>query len=211
MTTNEGLKRRVLRDDVVEHIVDSILNGALKPGDKIVETRISRELHVSQGAVREAIRDLTARGFVETEAYKGSRVRVLSAEDMQEYFAVRRELEPIAVSWAYKLNAINIEELYAIVDTMNEGVLNRDVDVVRKADLEFHRKIIEFSGNSSLVRSWEALANDYWIYTIASKEFSENKDMSGHAQDHKRIVEAIDSGDLDLMKDRLQSHFISEM
>ncbi len=208
MTTNEGLKRRVLRDDVVEHIVDCILNGALKPGDKIVETRISRDLHVSQGAVREAIRDLTARGFVETEPYKGSRVRVLSANDMQEYYAVRRELEPIAVSWGYKINAINLDELYGIVESMHAGAVSMDVDVVRKADLEFHRKIMEFSGNSSLIRSWEALANDYWIYTIASREFDKNNDMSNHAKEHQFIVEAIESGDIALMKERLQKHFV---
>lgn len=208
MTTNEGLKRRVLRDDVVEHIVDSIMNGALKPGDKIVETRISRDLHVSQGAVREAIRDLTARGFVETEPYKGSRVRVLSASDMQEYYAVRRELEPIAISWGYKINAINLDELYGIVESMHGGALSRDVDVVRKADLEFHRKIMEFSGNNSLIRSWEALANDYWIFTIASREFGENNDMSNHAKEHQLIVEAIEVGDMELMKDRLQRHFV---
>ncbi len=211
MTINEGIKRRVLRDDVVEHIVDSILNESLKPGDKIVETRISRELNVSQGAVREAIRDLTARGFVETEPYKGSRVKVLSEDDMADYLAVRRELEPIAISWGHKMNAIDLDELYSIVEVMSEGVSCRDIDVVRKADLQFHRKLVQFSGNNSLIRSWEALANDYWIYTIAKKEFNRNGDMSNHAEEHRQIVEAIATGNEELMKARMQEHFISEM
>ena len=211
MTTNDGLRRRVLRDDVVEHIVESIINGTLKPGDKIVETRISRELHVSQGAVREAIRDLTARGFVETEPYKGSKVRILSAGDLHDYYAVRGELEPIAAGWAYKLNTIDIDGLYRIVGTMQEGVLRKDADAVRKADLEFHRKIVEACGNKSLLRSWEALANDYWIYTIAYKGFNSDTSLSGHAESHRLIIKAIESGDINLMKERLQRHFVNEI
>lgn len=208
MTSNVGLKRRVLRDDVVEHLIDCISTGVLKPGDKIVETRISRELHVSQGAVREAIRDLTARGFVETEPYKGSRVKVMSESDMLDYFAVRREIEPIAVRWGCELNTIDLEELYSLVSEMDEGISCGDVEKVRKADLQFHRKIVEFSGSSFLVRSWEALSNDYWIYIIANKEFAEDSNMSSHADEHKSIVEAIETGDIELMKGRLQSHFV---
>lgn len=207
MTMNEGIKRRVLRDDVVEHIVDSILNETLKPGDKIVETRISRELNVSQGAVREAIRDLTARGFVETEPYKGSRVRTLSEDDMADYLAVRRELEPIAVIWGMKIKSIGLQELDSIVDTMSEGVKCRDLDTIRKSDLQFHRSLVHFSGNNSLIRSWEALANDYWIYTIAKREFGKNGDISNHAQEHRLIVDAIKSGDLELVKSRIHNHF----
>ncbi|WP_432735408.1 GntR family transcriptional regulator [Maridesulfovibrio sp. FT414] len=211
MAGNEVLKRRVLRDDVVEHIVSGILNGEFKPGDKVVETRISRELNVSQGAVREAIRDLTARGFVETEPYKGSRVKILSESDLADYLAVRRELEPLAVSWGCRMNAIDLKELHDIVDTMSEGVKRKDINVIRKADLEFHRRMVQFSGNDFLVRSWEALANDYWIYTIAERLFSENNDFSCHAEDHRRIVEAIESGDLALMRDRLQNHFVTNI
>ena len=49
------LKRRVLRDDVAEYLMESILKGELNPGDKIIESKLARELSISQGAVREAI------------------------------------------------------------------------------------------------------------------------------------------------------------
>lgn len=208
MTSTEGLKRRVLRDDVVEHIVDSILSGVLKPGDKIVETRISRELHVSQGAVREAIRDLTARGFVDTEPYKGSKVRILSAADMQEYFDVRCELEPLAISWALVKGAVDVDVLKGLVADMESAARERDMNMLRRADITFHRKIVEFSGNTSLMRSWDALANDYWIYTLTKKEFEMDFDLLEHAGRHNQIIEAIESKDIELMKVRLKEHFI---
>lgn len=207
MTKNNGIKRRVLRDDVVEHIVDSILNRTLKPGDRIVETRISRDLNVSQGAVREAIRDLSARGLVETEPYKGSRVKVLSERERADYMALRRELEQIAINWGYEMNAINISELHDIVNTMCEGAECRNINVARREDLRFHRRIIEFSQNSSLIRSWEALANEYWTYVMAEREFHGYDAVNDHAREHRMIIEAIESGDAKLMKKRLQDHF----
>ncbi|NDV22591.1 GntR family transcriptional regulator [Desulfovibrio sp. JC022] len=207
MVASVGLKRRVLRDDVVEHIVGCILKGYLKPGDKIVETRVSRELQVSQGAVREAIRDLTARGFVETEPYKGSRVKVLSSGELYEYYAVRSELEPLALGWGFELDRIDAEALMSSVESMFDGVEHKDMTAVGQADLDFHRTIMECSGNGSLVRSWEALANDYWMFTLAKQHVENGVDLSVHAQEHKDIVDAVNAGDLELMKDRLKNHF----
>ncbi|NDV25587.1 GntR family transcriptional regulator [Desulfovibrio sp. JC010] len=207
MVASVGLKRRVLRDDVVEHLVGSILNGFLKPGEKIVETRISRELQVSQGAVREAIRDLTARGFVETEPYKGSRVKILSSGELYEYFAVRSELEPLALGWGFELDRIDVESLADNVEKMFSGVEQKDMAAVGQADLDFHRTIMECSGNGSLVRSWEALANDYWMFSLVKDHFEKGMDLGTHAQEHQDIVAAINAGDLELMKERLKNHF----
>ena len=207
MVSSVGLKRRVLRDDVVEHIVGSILKGHLKPGDKIIETRISRELQVSQGAVREAIRDLTARGFVETEPYKGSRVKVLSSDELYDYFAVRSELEPLALSWGYELNRIDVESLMTSVESMFDGVERKDMAALGQADLDFHRTIVECSGNGSLVRSWEALANDYWMFTLVKQHLEDGVDLSEHAQEHKEIVDAVKARDLELMKELLRNHY----
>ncbi|WP_320174679.1 GntR family transcriptional regulator [Maridesulfovibrio sp.] len=207
MVSSVGLKRRVLRDDVVEHIVGCILKGHLKPGDKIIETRISRELQVSQGAVREAIRDLTARGFVETEPYKGSRVKVLSSDELYDYFAVRSELEPLALSWGYELNRIDVEGLMSAVESMFDGVERQDMTALGQADLDFHRTIMECSGNCSLVRSWEALANDYWMFTLVKQHLENGVDLGVHAQEHKDIVDAVKAGDLELTKELLRNHY----
>jgi DNA-binding GntR family transcriptional regulator len=84
---NTVIHRRVLRDEVADYLIDAILSGSFRPGEKIVETRISKELQVSQGAVREAIRDLIAQGFLETEPYKGTRVREFTPGELGDYYA----------------------------------------------------------------------------------------------------------------------------
>ena len=69
------IPRVVLSDRVKEYIVEAVLNGELKPGDRIVESSMARQLGVSQAPVREAIRDLVLLGFLESEPYKGTSVR----------------------------------------------------------------------------------------------------------------------------------------
>lgn len=71
-------QRKVFRKEIRSAIRDAIFEGELRPGDKIIETFWARELGVSQGPVREAIRDLEAQGLVETVPFKGSRVRTLT-------------------------------------------------------------------------------------------------------------------------------------
>ena len=72
-------QRKVFREEIRSAIREAIFAGELHPGDKIIETFWARELGVSQGPVREAIRDLEAQGLVETVPFKGSRVRTLTA------------------------------------------------------------------------------------------------------------------------------------
>ncbi len=71
----EPVARNVLSAQVKDRILQWILEGELAPGSRIVETRVARDLGVSQAPVREALRDLAALGFVDMEAYRGARVR----------------------------------------------------------------------------------------------------------------------------------------
>ena len=76
--------RKVFREEIRNAIRDAIFAGELKPGDRIIETFWAKELGVSQGPVREAIRDLEAVGLVETVPFKGSRVRLMTEKDIQD-------------------------------------------------------------------------------------------------------------------------------
>ena len=202
MSNEEGLKRRVLRDDVVEYIIEEILRGDLQPGERVIETKISRDLQVSQGAVREALRGLKARGFVEAEPCKGSRVKIFLAEDFDEYCKIRLELEVFAVKWAIEKGSSNVEELSSIVDLMYERAKANDELLIRKADVKFHELLVD-----SARSAWDALANDYWIYIGVNAEIKNFPLLMEQADKHRLIVDAISEGDLDLVRERLQSHF----
>jgi len=161
------IHRRVLRDEVADYLIDAILSGEFRPGDKIVETRISKELQVSQGAVREAIRDLIAQGFLETEPYKGTRVREFSPSELGDYYAVRVQLEKLAVQWArerQESGELDLTELKSIADRMQECAKNGDTKNLRKLDIDFHKALVCAAGNEFLLKAWESLGNYYWAY-----------------------------------------------
>ena len=71
-------ERRVLRDEIRERLIEAILDGRLPPGTRIIEKRLGEQLGVSQGPVREALRDLELFGFVVSSPFRGTVVRKFS-------------------------------------------------------------------------------------------------------------------------------------
>ena len=66
MEQGKKLQRRLLlHEEVSQYIKETILTGELKPGDRIVESRLAQGLGVSQAPVREALRELEFSGLVE--------------------------------------------------------------------------------------------------------------------------------------------------
>ena len=84
------VSRTVLREQVKELLLERILRGEVQPGERLVETRIAQELGTSQAPVREALRDLELLRVVESEPFRGARVRAISAEEMAEIYQIGR-------------------------------------------------------------------------------------------------------------------------
>lgn len=206
---NNVIHRRVLRDEVADYLVDAILSGDFRPGDKIVETRISKELQVSQGAVREAIRDLIAQGFLETEPYKGTRVREFTPEELGYYYAVRIELEKMAVRWArerQESGELDLTELKGIARKMHECAESGDTKNLRKLDIDFHKALVRAAGNDFLLKAWESLGNYYWA-CLGIHYGAKGIDPERQASLHDDLIDALDRNDLSVVAESIESHF----
>ena len=57
-------KPKSLSKIVVEKIKESIMNGSLKPGSKLIETQLTNSLGVSRTPLREAFRELAVEGYI---------------------------------------------------------------------------------------------------------------------------------------------------
>ncbi|WP_461208731.1 GntR family transcriptional regulator [Desulfocurvus sp. DL9XJH121] len=203
------ITRRVLRDEVGDYLVDAILSGSFRPGDKIVETRISKELQVSQGAVREAIRDLIAKGFLETEPYKGTRVRRFSPEELGDYYDVRIELETVAVQWAiqkHEGSLLDVGKLRQLVENMTRYAEDGDTKNLRKQDIGFHKELVRASGNAFLLGAWEALGNYYWAL-LGGHYGGEGLRPRRQATLHNELIDALESRDLEQVATAIRDHF----
>jgi DNA-binding GntR family transcriptional regulator len=75
------VQRRSLKDQVKQQILDRILKGRYTPGERLREVALAEELNTSPIPVREALRELESLRIVESEPYKGVRVRQVTPND----------------------------------------------------------------------------------------------------------------------------------
>lgn len=189
------LPRRLFRDDVVDYIIDCILRKRFLPGDRVLENQIAEELAIGKGAVREALRDLVGMGFLESEAYKGTRVRLCCLEDLHHYYQARIDLVHILTLRIFGDLAgkgLDRQRLGEIIEAMvvssKEGEYLNQV----KLDLIFHRIYAEGAGNPYLVKAWVSLEHYYWVSLHVQVGSLEGFHQ---AEKHYAFLEAIDSSD----------------
>jgi DNA-binding GntR family transcriptional regulator len=165
------VSRTVLREQVKDLLLERILRGEVKPGERLVETRIAQELGTSQTPVREALRDLELLRLVESEAFRGSRVRAFTEEELLAVFPVRAVLEELAAKLAAKRLRGDVSELEREVDAMLDAARRGDTRAHVARDIGFHKAVVEASGNPLLLQAWLALGIEvptafgvYWTY-----------------------------------------------
>ena len=142
------------KDRVSEVIRQAIVSGKLRPGERIVEMQVSKELGVGNTAVREALFALESKGFVTRVPNKGTFVTKLSIEDVEQIFDARREMEGLAVELLEKRVAdADIELLQTLVNGMRQAVLAENLLDLYNYDVQFHSTIWRLSGNRFLANA----------------------------------------------------------
>jgi DNA-binding GntR family transcriptional regulator len=207
--TDESLAQPVrhymLGDQIKDRLLTSIMEGELAPGERIVETQIAREFGISQGPVREALRDLAALGLVELQPYRGARVRQPTRAEHLEAMRVRTELEVMAAREAAgKLSDDDADRLRRLCSEMEEASRAGNVHDHALKNTEFHGTVMHASGNRTLERVWMMLqpfAQTYLTVTVAGLN------PAGRYVDlHSPILEALLSGDPELVEQALREH-----
>lgn len=186
-----GISRTVLREQVKDLLLQRIASGELKPGDRIVETRIASELGTSQAPVREALRDLELLRLVESEPFKGARVRGFGNAELVEVYPVRAALEELAAKEATKRLAGDVSALEAEVDAMRDAARRGDTTALVRHDIAFHRLVVESAGNPILEQCWKSLGVEGPI-TITL--YGTSVEPGEAAELHAPLLDAIRSG-----------------
>ena len=182
-----SVARTVLREQIKEILLERI-RGELVPGERLVETRLARELGTSQAPVREALRDLQLRRLVESGPFRGARVRAVDDEQLLPVFPVRMALEDLAAREAARRADGDIELLEREIGAMRSATRAGDWRAQISHDLAIHRTVVEMADNEPLLQSWLVLGVEfstafatYWTYW----------DQADLAEFHVPILEAI--------------------
>ena len=190
--SEQGLTRTVFREQIKEVLLERILDGAYQPGERIVETRVAREFGVSQGPVREALRELESLRLVESEPFRGARVRAVRADEIAESYPVRAALEELAAKLAAERLAGAAAPLQAGIDAMRAAAVDGDLRAFVRHDVAFHRVFVEASANLTLVEVWQSLHVDLRTrFTLIQRL----EDLAEVAESHVPIMRALDAGD----------------
>lgn len=144
---------------VQNSLVELIIQRTLLPGQHIVETEVANQLGVSRQPVREALRSLTAHGWVDQFQGRGTFVHEPTEKEISDTLEFRVLLETEATRLAAELaTTTDVELLTSLAQAGLDAVSRSDMVAAVQLDSAFHDKIAAMSGNSYLNDSLDRLS-----------------------------------------------------
>jgi len=194
-SARKGRKRHnALSDTVYEDLYAKIVSGRLKPGERITEQEVAEAEGISRAPVREALKRLAQDRLVEFIPRSACYVRRLTREDVEDLFAVRRDLERLAMQRAFgRFNGPEVEsirEMFAGCLDLGEGKLARRELAL---DVEFHRLIYVTSGSAII----QDMLDKLWarVQVLRAREAMRGNRAKVALEGHIAILDAILAGD----------------
>lgn len=194
-----------LREIVFESLREAIINGRLRPGERLMEIQLADEMGVSRTPVREAIRKLELEGFVVMVPRKGAYVAGISMKDIADVFEVRAALESLAAGLAAeRITEEELEKLERSLVLVAESTEAQDLDSLITADTDFHDILYAASRNEKLVQIVSNLREQIQRFRMAS--LSSPGRMKVALEEHRKIVEALSARDIELAQNLARDH-----
>src|SRR6202050_4868309 len=209
-----------LYEQIVQQIEDSILKGALKPGDQLpAERDLAQRFGVSRTAVREAVKALREKGLVEAYSGRGTFITDGTSQAVRQSLDLVAKIgQPEGSTHLAEMRAILEPEIAALaavraqepeLATMREAVAvmdraGKDPDAYIEADLDFHLALAEGAANPlilSLIDSIVGLLREQRlrIFTVSGGP--------GRGQIyHKRILDAVERHDSEKSREAMRAH-----
>jgi len=179
---------------VADHLRGAILDGSLKPGDRIRQEAIAHELGTSRIPVREALNRLQNEGLVTLKSHAGARVAQMHLAELDEVYRIRERLEPLAIAQsAPGLTGSDFQELSGYIDAMEACADVEDPSLWVDLDRRFH--LASYSGvhmprlRDMIEGLWNATQQYRRAYTRLPERFA-----LAHAE-HRLILEALERHD----------------
>jgi DNA-binding GntR family transcriptional regulator len=181
-----------LAESLADAIAEAIANGAIKPGERLVEIPLSERLGVSRVPLREALKILSAQGILLGGGHRGYRVIPFDAFTLEQIDEVRMPVETVLLRDAvirWRDGEADLDDLGEAVETMAAKARLGDRRGMALADIEIHRVIRRASSNEIAGTLWDTLARHLSI-VFSLQDYSKGR-LNDYAQLHAEYLDQI--------------------
>jgi DNA-binding GntR family transcriptional regulator len=186
---------------VRDQLQHAILEGALKPGERLRAEALAQRYGTSRTPVREALLQLEAQGLVEGEPNRGAVVKAFDAADLLDLYELRALLEPHAASRAAtRIDHQQIQQLQELTDD------DATPEQQMAANELFHRIIVEAAQSPRLTAAMRAASG---IPRAFRSSFWHDDDQRAESlMCHRRLIDAFSARDAELAEAVMRMHIL---
>jgi DNA-binding GntR family transcriptional regulator len=205
------LNHRSLSDHVASLLRKMILNGTLKPGERLNQVHLAERMEISRGPLREALRMLQNEGLIKHETNRGTFVTTLSKEDAYEIYTLRGLLESEAAQLAMEhLTLTDFTALTHLLDQFHIASSEKDLEKMAQSDMLFHQKIVSASHHKRLMHMHQQLDIQVgaMFVTMANKVPIRVNQV---VENHQILLDSLKTREKETIKKVFSDHYIQAL
>jgi DNA-binding GntR family transcriptional regulator len=197
-----------LYQQVYERVRNSILTGELRPGSKVVVTKLAEEMQISRTPLREALRQLQQEGLL-IQGQTCSIVVSLNQKDFEELSMCRLILEKEIIKMVvHEISDENLKEAEQFVHEAKKALSNQQQLEVLQLNAKFHQVLINACPNKQLVELLNQVRSKLLLYraNILKKEKINLETLN----EHLSILEALKDRDEERAVQEIEQHSMND-
>ena len=186
--------KTTLTSKAYDQIKEWIVRYQLKPGTHLAVGELSDALRMSRTPVREALSRLEQEHLVDHQPMRGFLIKPLVLRDVEDIYDIRCALEVLAVQQAARrLSEKHRKRLAHIMGQVNTLIRDGKKNLTLGLEQEFHRCILEASGNRMLVDVGKGILDRIWALQRLNILTSDH--LGNAHREHSAVVQALEAGD----------------
>lgn len=186
-------------------IRNEIVKGRYRPGERLLEEWLAKELQMSRTPIREALIRLYQEGWVIKHPYRGVVVKALDRRELEEIVEVRSVLEGYATrTIAISRDQSLVMELKNVMSSVELALREGRIQEAIELNTSFHDLIYERCGNAVLLKMIGHLRDYFYRYRVLLLNLTGMLERS--IEDHKRLLELIEKGNPDEVEKFTREH-----
>jgi DNA-binding GntR family transcriptional regulator len=188
--SKRGARGPATAERIATRLEEEIVLGRRHPRERLIEQDLCEQFNTHRADVRLAFFELEKKGIIQRIPNRGAMVRDLSPQEVTEIYAVREELEVMAVRiLPFPVARGDIDKLEEIQRKYSAAIDQGDLLTVFYGNLQFHRTLYGLCGNTCLIETIEQLGHK--VYGIRSYANANPEALDRARRDHVAMIAAL--------------------